>query len=163
MGFRRDGWRMDDAVHPFATALGSGTFDPSTLDRAASRHDEVGTLARTFQTMAVEVKEREQSLREQVQRLTVEIDRAKVAEAVSDITDSDYFQRIKEKADELRWKKDNPGKTVGSFGPPSYGAAQILMNAIKIACNAGHGERTPERSESLRARDGPSRRKRRTS
>ena len=37
------------------------------------------------------------------------IDRAKVAEAVSDITDSDYFQRIKEKADELRWKKDNPG------------------------------------------------------
>ena len=37
------------------------------------------------------------------------------------------------------WKKDNPGKAVGSFGPPSYGAAQILMNAIKLACTADHG------------------------
>jgi branched-chain amino acid transport system substrate-binding protein len=37
------------------------------------------------------------------------------------------------------WKKDNPGKTVGSFGPPSYGAAQILMKAIKLACVADHG------------------------
>src|SRR5438876_5710343 len=40
------------------------------------------------------------------------------------------------------WKKDNPGKSVGSFGPPSYGAAQIAMNAIKLACTAGHGTAT---------------------
>src|SRR5581483_728449 len=40
------------------------------------------------------------------------------------------------------WKKDNPGKSVGSFGPPSYGAVQILMNAIKLACNQGHGTAT---------------------
>jgi len=37
------------------------------------------------------------------------------------------------------WKKDNPGKAVGSFGPPSYGAAQVLMSAIKKACVANHG------------------------
>jgi len=37
------------------------------------------------------------------------------------------------------WKKANPGKSVGSFGPPSYGAAQILMNAIQLACKADHG------------------------
>src|SRR5690349_1944446 len=40
------------------------------------------------------------------------------------------------------WKKDNPGKAVGSFGPPSYGAAQILMTAISKACKAGHGSTT---------------------
>jgi branched-chain amino acid transport system substrate-binding protein len=40
------------------------------------------------------------------------------------------------------WKKDNPGKSVGSFGPPSYGAAQIAMKAISIACKAGHGTAT---------------------
>src|SRR5579885_2933927 len=40
------------------------------------------------------------------------------------------------------WKKDNPGKSVGSFGPPSYGAAQILMNAIHLACVKGHGTAT---------------------
>jgi branched-chain amino acid transport system substrate-binding protein len=38
------------------------------------------------------------------------------------------------------WKKDNPGKTVGSFGPPSYGAAQVAMNAIALACKQGHGK-----------------------
>jgi branched-chain amino acid transport system substrate-binding protein len=38
------------------------------------------------------------------------------------------------------WKKANPGKTVGSFGPPSYGAAQIALNAIKLACTQGHGK-----------------------
>jgi branched-chain amino acid transport system substrate-binding protein len=37
------------------------------------------------------------------------------------------------------WKKANPGKPVGSFGPPSYGAAQILLNAIHLACVADHG------------------------
>ncbi len=37
------------------------------------------------------------------------------------------------------WKKDNPGKTVGSFGPPSYGAAQVALNAIALACKQGHG------------------------
>jgi len=37
------------------------------------------------------------------------------------------------------WKKDNPGKAVGSFGPPSYGAVQIALTAISKACKAGHG------------------------
>jgi branched-chain amino acid transport system substrate-binding protein len=37
------------------------------------------------------------------------------------------------------WKKDNPGKAIGSFGPPTYGAVQVLLNAVKRACNAGHG------------------------
>ncbi len=40
------------------------------------------------------------------------------------------------------WKKDNPGKAVGSFGPPSYGAAQIAMTAIAKACKAGGGSTT---------------------
>jgi len=40
------------------------------------------------------------------------------------------------------WKKANPGKAVGSFGPPSYGAAQIALNAIHLACLQGHGTAT---------------------
>jgi len=38
------------------------------------------------------------------------------------------------------WKKDNPGKNVGSFGPPSYGAAQVALNAIALACKQGNGK-----------------------
>ena len=37
------------------------------------------------------------------------------------------------------WKKDNPGAALGSFGPPSYGAVQIALNAIKLACAQGKG------------------------
>ena len=40
------------------------------------------------------------------------------------------------------WKKDNPGKAVGSFGPPSYGAVQIALTAISKACKAGGGSTT---------------------
>ena len=37
------------------------------------------------------------------------------------------------------WKKDNPSKTVGSFGPPTYGAVQVALLAIKAACDKGQG------------------------
>jgi branched-chain amino acid transport system substrate-binding protein len=37
------------------------------------------------------------------------------------------------------WLKDNPGKQVGSFGPPTYGAVQIIFEAIKATCADGHG------------------------
>jgi branched-chain amino acid transport system substrate-binding protein len=32
------------------------------------------------------------------------------------------------------WRRDNPGDTLGSFGPPTYGAAQVALTAIKRAC-----------------------------
>jgi branched-chain amino acid transport system substrate-binding protein len=38
------------------------------------------------------------------------------------------------------WKKDNPGKNVGSFGPPTYGAVQVLLKAIKATCDKGKGK-----------------------
>ena len=37
------------------------------------------------------------------------------------------------------WQKDNPSSTLGSFGPPTYGAIQVVFNAIKRACDAGNG------------------------
>jgi branched-chain amino acid transport system substrate-binding protein len=37
------------------------------------------------------------------------------------------------------WQKDNKGKALGSFGPPTYGAVQVLLTAIKAACTKGHG------------------------
>jgi branched-chain amino acid transport system substrate-binding protein len=37
------------------------------------------------------------------------------------------------------WQKDNKGKTLGSFGPPTYGAVQIMLKAIKAACTKGNG------------------------
>jgi HAMP domain-containing protein len=91
-----------------AVALSNDTFDPTSLDRAAKRSDEVGELARTFQRMGDELVKRERKLREQVAKLTVVIDRTKLAESVDEITESEHFQRIKAQADELR--KNKPQK-----------------------------------------------------
>lgn len=97
--------RPVEAVTRAARDLSQDRFDPSSLDAAAARTDEVGELARTFQRMGTEIVERERRLRDQVARLTVQIDRARVEEAVADITESEYFARIKERADELRWNR----------------------------------------------------------
>ena len=37
------------------------------------------------------------------------------------------------------WKKDNPGKQVGSFGPPTYLAVQVILKAVQLTCKADHG------------------------
>lgn len=44
------------------------------------------------------------------------------------------------------WKKDNPGKAVGSFGPPTYGAVEVLLRATKLACNQGKGKLADRRA-----------------
>jgi branched-chain amino acid transport system substrate-binding protein len=46
------------------------------------------------------------------------------------------------------WQKDNPSRKLGSFGPPSYGAMQVALNAIKLACTANKG--SIERRDVLR-------------
>jgi branched-chain amino acid transport system substrate-binding protein len=38
------------------------------------------------------------------------------------------------------WQKDNPSSKLGSFGPPTYGAVQVILNAVKRACDAGNGQ-----------------------
>lgn len=45
----------------------------------------------------------------------------------------------KDKAIIAGWRKDNPKATLGSFGPPSYGAVEVALRAIKSACTAGKG------------------------
>jgi hypothetical protein len=59
-------------------------------------------LALVFQEMARQVYAREQQLQRQVQQLRIEIDQERRAREVADITESDYFQQLLGKADELR-------------------------------------------------------------
>ena len=85
-----------------AAAIKANTFQPESLDEVARRPDELGQLALVFQEMARQVYAREQQLRRQVQQLRIEIDQAKKAREVAEITESDYFQQLLSKADELR-------------------------------------------------------------
>jgi len=85
-----------------AAAIKANTFQPESLDEVASRPDELGQLALVFQEMARQVYAREQQLQQQVQQLRIEIDQTRKASDVAEITESDYFQRLLGKADELR-------------------------------------------------------------
>ena len=85
-----------------AAAVETGTFDPGCLADVALRADELGQLARVFQNMAREVYAREQRLKQQLQELRIEIDEVKKAQQVAEITETDYFRELSEKAQRLR-------------------------------------------------------------
>jgi two-component system cell cycle response regulator len=87
-----------------AAAVEDGAFEPGSLDHVAQRGDALGQLARVFQRMAREVSARERALKQQVQRLRIEIDGARAARHVAEITETDYFQDLQRKVDRLRSK-----------------------------------------------------------
>ncbi len=67
--------------------------------------DEVSCLSQMFGRMSQEVISREERLREQVEQLRIEIDESKKAKQVEEITGSDYFRDLQEKARQLREKR----------------------------------------------------------
>ena len=85
-----------------ARAVETAHFEPESLDDVARRKDELGQLARVFQRMAREVYGREQRLKEEVSSLRIEIDEAKKARQVAEITETDYFQHLQQRAKQLR-------------------------------------------------------------
>jgi DNA-binding response OmpR family regulator len=88
-----------------AAAIEAGDFAPKTLTSVAARPDELGQLARVFQEMTREIQAREQRLKEQVQQLRVEVDQARRVRQVAEITQTDYFQNLKQQARALRDRK----------------------------------------------------------
>ena len=85
-----------------AAAVEAGTFDPATLAHVSARDDALGQLARVFQRMAGEVAERERVLKAAAHQLHIEIDHARVAREVAQITETDYFQALEDRARCLR-------------------------------------------------------------
>jgi len=85
-----------------AAAVEADDFELESLDPVAGRNDALGQLARVFQRMAREVFERERRLKAQVQQLRIEVDEAKAARQVAEITDTDYFRDLQKKASRLR-------------------------------------------------------------
>ena len=85
-----------------AVAVEAGEFEAGSLSGVADRSDALGQLARTFQRMAAEVAAREARLRAEVRELRIEIDEARQAARVEEITGSDYFKDLRSRADDLR-------------------------------------------------------------
>ena len=85
-----------------AVTLQHGGNDLSVLDPVVERTDDLGTLARVFRRMASEVRAREEALRQQVDRLRIEIDRTRTASRVAEVTDTEHFRTLADQAAGLR-------------------------------------------------------------
>jgi CRP-like cAMP-binding protein len=88
-----------------AVAVEKGIYVPESLDEVARRSDELGQLARVFQGMVRQVYMRELNLKRQVNELRIEIDEAKKAGQVAEITETEYFQELQKKAHRLRQER----------------------------------------------------------
>jgi two-component system, cell cycle response regulator len=92
-----------------ATAVEAGAFEPAALEQVSAREDALGQLARTFQRMALEVRAREDRLRAEVRELRIEIDATRQSRKVAEITETDFFRDLRERAPQLRRIVDEPG------------------------------------------------------
>jgi len=71
--------RQVDRVIEAAAAVEAGAYDRTSLSEVAQRADALGHLARVFDSMASEVRSRENRLRARVRELRHEIDAARVS------------------------------------------------------------------------------------
>jgi DNA-binding response OmpR family regulator len=97
---------LKDVAHvtSAAAAVETDEFRAAMLVDVVKRPDELGQLARVFERMAREVAAREEQLKQQIQVLRIEIDQAKKARQVSEITDTEYFQDLQKRAKALRYR-----------------------------------------------------------
>lgn len=92
-----------------ADRLAPDAVELAAVERLAHRQDELGRTASVFQRMAKEVYAREQKLKQEVQRLNIQIDEQKRAQQVQQITETDYFQDLQRKVKQLRESPSEEG------------------------------------------------------
>ncbi|MFK8184744.1 MAG: cache domain-containing protein [Phormidesmis sp.] len=85
-----------------AADIEAENFQLDCLSGLVKRQDELGQLARVFSHMAKEVHVREKRLKRQVKALRIEIDEVKREKQVNEIVESDFFQDLTAKANNLR-------------------------------------------------------------
>ncbi len=98
-----------------ARLMEAGQLTQADIDQiqAVRGNDEVTQLGHVFAGMAAEVIARERKLQKQVQELRIEIDRVRQEQAVSEITDTEYFQDLQQKINHIRGRA-RPAKPTNS-------------------------------------------------
>jgi signal transduction histidine kinase len=84
-----------------ARRIGEGHYDSAPDPKGATR-DEVSTLTEIFNLMVDKVRAREEKLKKQVADLQIIIDRSKQSEQIKAITETEFFNELQEKANEMR-------------------------------------------------------------
>jgi len=92
-----------------AERIGEGDYEQDFSGLIRDRlPDEVDTLAQVFSIMVDKVRQREQSLRRQVEELQIMIDESKRDSQVREIVESDFFQDLQAKARSMRKRAQQP-------------------------------------------------------
>ncbi len=92
-----------------ADQLKEGRLDEIRLESLADRQDDFGRLARVFDEAVSRVKAREESLRQALRELRLDIDREQEERQVNEITETEYFRSLRRRSLELRARKDRHG------------------------------------------------------
>lgn len=90
------------------TAEGDYSFLDYTqplLNRAGSDDDKAAQLLSTFYSMVHKVRAREEGLKQQVERLTFEIDQERRKKEFEEITGTEFYAKLKEQAQTIRRKR----------------------------------------------------------
>ena len=85
-------------------------LESSALQLITKRPDELGSLAQVFKKMATDVYERTSKLKNQVNQLIIKIDEIRRKEQVDEVTDSDFFNGLQKRANELRNRDKSASK-----------------------------------------------------
>jgi HAMP domain-containing protein len=86
-----------------AEKVGEGDYETDFSGLISDRYrDEIDTLAQVFSIMVDKVYQREQTLKQQVARLKIEIDEVKQKEGVQEIVETDFFRHLQSRANVLR-------------------------------------------------------------
>lgn len=95
-----------------SNAVEVGHFSSIDLREVEKRKDELGGLARVFSRMAAQVQSREENLKEEVKELQVkinlfiQIDQDRKEMQVREITETEYFDKLRQRVQALREKKE---------------------------------------------------------
>ena len=95
-----------------AKEIGEGKYEQEWTqvdNKSANFRDEINTLTSVFHAMVEKVAEREKSLRARVAQLEIMIDHSKLETQVQEIVDSDFFQELRTKVQDMRSRfKEQP-------------------------------------------------------
>lgn len=93
-----------------AQSLEQGIFEYDRLRSISHSQDDIGQLVRVFIHMAQEIEFREKELKQKVQKLHIEVDQAKKARQVEEVTGTKYFQQLQQRAKKLRQRNTSSNR-----------------------------------------------------
>jgi hypothetical protein len=94
-------WARMVAEGNYKQAMKDIRAEDSSGDRA------LAAVAAAVETMVEAVREREKKLKQEVQKLRIQIDEDKRRRHVDEITETDYFQQLTQQARDLRQRSDS--------------------------------------------------------